>query len=70
MMPAGVLQSLGGTNAVLGWAAIAFGFILEIGLTYVLLYFPARFLIKRFYDLRAQKAMACERAASKGGIIE
>ena len=32
----------------LGWAVIALGFILEIGLTYVLVYFPTRFMTRRF----------------------
>jgi hypothetical protein len=58
MFPALILSGLGATGVVLGWAAIAFGFILEIGLTYVLVYFPTRYLFRRLYEIRAHRALA------------
>ena|SRR5579859_2977287 len=58
MMPAVLFQSLGASSAVLGWAAIAFGYILEIGLTYVLVYLPTRHLFRRHYEIRGHRAVA------------
>ena len=58
MMPTVILGEMGATNAILGWLTIAFGFILEIGLTYILVYFSTRFLTKRLYVLRAHRAAA------------
>ena len=47
MLPTSFLQDLGASGAVVGWSAIAFGFLLEIGMTYVLVYFPTRYLFRR-----------------------
>jgi hypothetical protein len=58
MMPAVIVGDMGATNAILGWLTITFGFILEIGLTYVLVYFPTRYLFKRCYESRAYRAVA------------
>jgi hypothetical protein len=55
MIPALILQSFGVTNTVAGQSAIAFGFIIEIALTYFLVYFIARFLLKRRF--RADKTV-------------
>jgi hypothetical protein len=62
-MPAGIpvliLARLGAPDsAVLAWVAIGFGFIIEIGLTYVLVYFPTRYLFRRYYETRAHRAVA------------
>ena len=59
MIPALILASLGAPNsAVLAWVAVAFGFIIEIGLTYVSVYFPTRYLFRRYYETRANRAVA------------
>lgn len=53
MAPVAILADMGATMAVLGWLAIAFGYILEIGLTYILVYFPIRYFIGRYYEIPA-----------------
>lgn len=58
MIPAVILAKMGATNATLGWLTIAFGYILEIGLTYILIYFPTRFLFRRHYEIQAHRAVA------------
>lgn len=58
MIPATILAGMGATNATLGWLAIAFGYILEIGLTYVFVYFPTRYLFRRCHEIRAHGAVA------------
>jgi len=58
LIPTVILANMGATNAILGWLTIAFGFILEIGLTYVLVYFPTRYLFRRYYETRANRAVA------------
>jgi hypothetical protein len=57
MIPTVILGGMGATNAILGWLTIAFGFILEIGLTYVLVYFPTRYLFRRRYEIQTHKAV-------------
>ena len=58
MIPAVILGDMGATSAILGWLTIAFGFILEIGLTYVFVYYPTRYLFRRCYEIRAHRAVA------------
>ena len=58
MIPAVILANMGATNTTLGWLTIAFGYILEIGLTYILVYFPTRYLFRRCYEIRAHRAVA------------
>jgi len=58
MIPAVILGNMGVTNAILGGLTIAFGFVLEIGLTYVFVYFPTRYLFRRCYEIRAHRALA------------
>jgi hypothetical protein len=58
MIPVAILDRLGATNGGLELAAVAFGYVCEMGLTYILVYFPTRFLFRRLYDLRAHKAVA------------
>jgi hypothetical protein len=58
VIPAGILESIGASNAIVLWSAIALGYILEIGLTYVLIYFPTRYLFRRCYEIRAHRAVA------------
>lgn len=67
MIPALIVGGMGATNAILGWLTIAFGFILEIGLTYVFVYFPARYLFRRCYEMRAHRAVAQLGAPPNGG---
>jgi hypothetical protein len=58
MIPVLILANLGATSAVLAWVAVAFGFIIEIGLTYVLVYFPTRYLFRRRFAYAKQKSEA------------
>jgi hypothetical protein len=51
MIPALILSNLGAWSAVLAWAAFASGFIIEFGLTYVLVYFSTRYLFRRLYEI-------------------
>jgi hypothetical protein len=52
MIPAVILANMGATNTTLGWLTIAFGYILEMGLTYILVYFSTRHLFKRIKGIR------------------
>src|ERR1700677_1817172 len=50
MIRALILALLGTTSAALAWVAVASGFIIEIGLAYVLVYFSTRYLFRRYYE--------------------
>src|SRR5580698_1824774 len=57
MIPAVILGNMGVTSVVLGWLTIVLGYILEIGLTYILVYFPIGYLFRRCYEIRAHQAV-------------
>ena len=58
MIPVGILAAMGATNATLASLAVAFGYILEIGFTYVLVHSFTRYLFQRRCDIRAHGAVA------------
>lgn len=57
-IPALILAFLGTKSVVLAWVAIASGFIIEIGLTYLFVYFLTRYLFRRYYEIRTHRPVA------------
>jgi len=58
LLPRTIWVTLGVTNAFAVWSTIAFGYTIEFGLTYALVYFPTRYLFRHHYEIRAHRTVA------------